>query len=359
MKIGFFSPTINRIGGSEWVTLNMVNAVKSKKHQAIVCSAEKIDSLHIQRFFGRNLSFNVNQWPSLFDPFSLENLYPSLLGSFLLSLKCDLLIDTFSNALTPWADAVYFNGFPKILKLPKGKKGLLFFPYKALLVYSHKRAKTREKILMACSKWAARMTEETTGLNTIVLHPPVSDFFKTDNPENQAKNNLVTTVTRISKDKNPEIIPLIARLVSNDFSFTIIGACKHPEELRILNSIRESVRKLGLQKRVRFELNVPRERQREILRRSKVYLHSTFFEAFGTSIIEAMASGCIPIVPNHGGQREIVPKQQRYNSVDEAASLINSAIANWSPKKAKESAQIADSFSQSRFNKEFLNILQL
>jgi hypothetical protein len=41
MNIGFFSPTINRIGGGEWVTLNMINSLKERGHKIAVCSAWK------------------------------------------------------------------------------------------------------------------------------------------------------------------------------------------------------------------------------------------------------------------------------------------------------------------------------
>lgn len=361
MRIGFFSPTINRIGGGEWVTLNMIYALKAKKHKIVVHSAEKIEPVHIQRFFGHDLRLDeVNYWPSIFDPYNLESIYPNCLKSFLFSLKCDLLIDTFSNALLPWTDVIYFQGPSNAIWLPKGLKGLLFLPYKTLLTHTNKRAKLEEKILMTCSKWSARIIEETTGLHPKVLYPPVSDFFKVKDVNNQPKANVAVTVARISGDKRLDTIPQIAKLISKDVSFVIIGSCKLPQEIKALNLLQESIRKLGVGKKVRVLLNISRERHRDILQSSKIYLHPSLpYETFGISVVEAMSAGCIPVVPDIAGLKETVPKPLRYTSLEEAASLIDASIANWSPRKAQASVYIANKFNQARFRKEFLKIMRL
>lgn len=361
MRIGFFSPTINRVGGGEWVTLNMIHALKAKNHKIVIYSAEKIDPIHIQRFFGHNLYFDeVNQWPSIFDPYNLESIYPNCLKSFLFRVKCDLLIDTFSNDLLPWTDAVYFQGESRVAShLPKGVKGLFFLPYKALLTHTNRHVRPEEKILMTCSKWSAERIEKTAGLHINVLYPPISDFFKVKDINNQPKSDVITAVIRISRDKRPETIPRIAKLVSNDVPFVIIGSCKHEHELNALNNLRESIRKLGMDKKVKVLLNVSRERHREILKRSKIYLHPFSIESFGISIVEAMSAGCVPVVPDCGGPREFVPKQFRYADLEEAASIIDASIANWSPRKALEFVNNADRFSQARFSKEFLKLMKL
>jgi glycosyltransferase involved in cell wall biosynthesis len=361
MRIGFFSPTINRIGGGEWVTLNMIHALKAKKHKILVYSAEKINPYNIQKFFGHNLHFDneVSFWPNIYDPYNPESIYPNLIKSFLFSLKCDLLIDTFSNAVFPWADAVYFQGRPKITRLPKGMKGSLFTPYKAFLTNSIKHVKPDKKTLMACSKYTAKTIEALTGLTVNVLYPPVSDFFKIGN-KLSSKNNTVVTVTRISNDKRPETIPQIAKLAPDNISFVIIGSCRIPSELNVLNNLQEYIRKLGVSEKVKLLLNASREEQREILQKSKVYLHPFVpYEAFGISVIEAMSAGCVPIAPDIAGLKETVPKQLRYTSLEEAASLIEESITNWSPSKAQDSVKIADKFSQAKFCAELLRIMKL
>jgi len=362
MRIGFFSPTINRIGGGEWVTLNMIHALNTRKHEIIVYSAGRIDYDHIRNFFGKSLRIDneVNLWPNLFDPFSLESIYPNLLKSSLFSLKCDLLIDTFSNDLFPWTDAVYYQGTPRTLRLPRNGKRVFFSPYKTFSTSTAKGFRSKGKILMACSNHSARIIETFTRLPVRVLYPPVSDYFKFKNNSTQSRNNCAVTVARIANDKRPDTIPQIAKLASVDVAFTIIGNCKTAYEMGMLQSLRKSIKKLGVEKKVAVLLNVSREKQREILQNSKVYLHPLVpYESFGVSALEAMSAGCIPVVPDIAGLREIAPKELRYKTIEEAASLVDASIDKWSPQIAKEIANSTTRFSQARFEEEFLKIMRL
>jgi glycosyltransferase involved in cell wall biosynthesis len=79
-------------------------------------------------------------------------------------------------------------------------------------------------------------------------------------------------------------------------------------------------------------------------------------EHFGISIVEAMASGCIPIVHNSGGMREFVPVKYRYETVQDAADKINSAINDWSPDKLAETKAIAENFSYANFSRRFMEL---
>ena len=70
-----------------------------------------------------------------------------------------------------------------------------------------------------------------------------------------------------------------------------------------------------------------------------------------------MASGCIPIVHNSGGPKEIVPEDLRYTTVEEAAVKIENAVLGWSAKKSNQMADIAKKFDEKEFSKGFLDVL--
>jgi glycosyltransferase involved in cell wall biosynthesis len=89
---------------------------------------------------------------------------------------------------------------------------------------------------------------------------------------------------------------------------------------------------------------------------AKVYLHTMVGEHFGISIVEAMASGCIPISHNSGGMVEFVPAPNRYETIEEAAEKINNAIAGWSEDKTVEPKQIAEQFSINNFSCRFMQL---
>jgi glycosyltransferase involved in cell wall biosynthesis len=361
MNVGFFCPTLNSIGGGELVALNMIRALEKRNHKVIVYTAKKIDQVNIQNFLGERIHFDkeVTIRPNFSDPYSLQSIYPNLLKSFFFKFKCDLLIDTFSDAIYPWADAVYFQKDARITRLPKGFKGLLFVPYKTFLRNGSGISNHREKILMSCSEYAAKKIGASTGRSVNVLYPPLSNFFKTDD-FTLTRNKRVVTVTRISNDKRPETIPQIAQLLPDNLSFVIVGSCRLPSEIAALKRLQEFIHKFGVGKKVELLINVSREKQREVLQSARIYLHPFVpFEAFGISVVEAMSAGCVPIVPDIGGLKEIVPSQLRYSSLSEAASLVTRFIDNWSPSKAQESARAVDKFSQARFCEKFLRLMRL
>lgn len=59
------------------------------------------------------------------------------------------------------------------------------------------------------------------------------------------------------------------------------------------------------------------------LQSSKYFLHTLENEPFGITAVQAIAAGCIPIVHDSGGQREVVPFDfLRFQSVDEIPEII-------------------------------------
>lgn len=357
MRIGFFSPTINRIGGGEWVTVNMINSLKSAGHEIVVYSAEKIDRNRIFQIFGHELNFDdeVHFWPYVFDPYGGQSVYENTVKSFMFKLKCDLLIDTFSNTILPWSDVVYFQGGALVSYFPKGLKSLFYMPFEKLSYAFGKRSKYKDKIALTCSQYSARWITDVTGHDVDVLYPPVSDFFRADNVHTDSRSNTVVTVSRFSKEKCLEMVPQIAKLTSDNISFVIAGSCRSVDTLV---SIQNRIHELGVERRVKLMPNISRASLKKLLCESKVYLHAAENEPFGVSIVEAMSSGCIPVVHDSGGPKEFVPKHLRYDNAKQVAHLVESCIYKWSPKNAEFFVHISEDFSEEKFSKRFVQIIR-
>ena len=365
LKIGIFCPNINRIGGGQLVAVSMIAALKTKGHKITICSP-KINTTKINSFLGKKLRFDENAtfFPAFFrkvlktevSPYSARNIYIHATESLLLNLKCDLVIDTFSNAVLPWINAVYFQGSPTFYysyPLLKDAASLYSLYYKALLI----KAKKTPRILMTCSKYSAKQLAARTGLRASVLYPPVSRFFRVRNFTANRKN-IIVTVSRFSDEKLLWKIPLIAKLIREDVHFIVTGSCDSPQRHEVLQRISRQIKDLKISRYVKLLPNISRQRLRKILTTAKIYLHTAEAEGFGISIIEAMSSGCIPIVHDSGGPPEFVPKPFRYRKIGEAAVLIQNWMTDWSPKKAKMFLRIADTFSEARFSSEFLRLLR-
>jgi glycosyltransferase involved in cell wall biosynthesis len=137
-----------------------------------------------------------------------------------------------------------------------------------------------------------------------------TDFWKPSKDKEELKESLgfkgvvITTTSRLTKRKRVHVIPEIAKRIKKEHgknvTFLIIG--DGPERDNIERLIREYnvgdiVKLLGRQ---------PREKVREYLGASDIYLSPTVYEAFGIAALEALACGVPVVANNHGGISEIV-----------------------------------------------------
>jgi len=91
----------------------------------------------------------------------------------------------------------------------------------------------------------------------------------------------------------------------------------------------------------------PLRKVRDIIGRAKVYVHSAQNEHFGITVVEAMAAGCVPVVNDSGGPREIVTSDVglRWKTLEEAVHQI-SALAKDEALRRKLSSAAASSSKQ-------------
>jgi hypothetical protein len=73
-------------------------------------------------------------------------------------------------------------------------------------------------------------------------------------------------------------------------------------------------------------------------------------EHFGVSIVEAMADGLIPIVPEIGGPTEFVPKKFHYPTLEQAAETISSYAFDHLAKSTTTEGRLEISNSVSKFS---------
>jgi glycosyltransferase involved in cell wall biosynthesis len=360
MIVGVFHPALNICGGAEWVAVNVINCLKKARYDTLVLTNKRIDQERMQTLFGKKVCADAQMLFPLefFHVTDLHNIYSDFIRTVCLREKCDILIDTYSNALLPGVHLTYVHfpflgrlvGFDRETNAIRKLLNTYYFPY---LLYERKNALNRNRTIFANSKYTMNAIRKITGAPSTILYPPIPrSFFISDCCFD--RENIVVSVDRISPDKKLTMVPQIARLTNKKIRFLIIGLSESSSELnRILNLITLN----GLSDRVKVMTDVPREKVQSILRTSKVFLHTAPYEHFGVSIAEGMASGCIPVVHNSGGPREFVPERFRFNEVTEAARKIEKAVLGSSSEDANECMRIAQRFSEESFSTNFLRIL--
>jgi glycosyltransferase involved in cell wall biosynthesis len=186
-----------------------------------------------------------------------------------------------------------------------------------------------------------RMDRDICG-KVYVLYPPIPirPMDKNSFIESIGKRrNIVLTVSRFSREKRIETIIDIAKNV-NEGEFIIVGSLVDNDYYIYLKRIIEKERVHN----IRLQPNISFEELHSLRTKSKVYLHPMPHEHFGISIVEAMASGCVPIVHRSGGPWHDILEHKEvygyaYSSVAEAAAKIKMLLDD--PKHYIEKALLA------------------
>ena len=154
--------------------------------------------------------------------------------------------------------------------------------------------------------------------------------------------------------KNSEILSKNARLI---IAGSVIGVDdSYVEEL------------INIDPSVEFVFDPTREKLDELYGTSGIFWHAKGFgtdkpldfEHFGMTTVEAMSGGCIPIVIDKGGQREIVTDGCgfRWNTIEELVRQTESVIMGNNAEKLRLNAvRRAHNFSKEMFSEQLSSIL--
>jgi len=166
------------------------------------------------------------------------------------------------------------------------------------------------------------------GCDAQTLHPPVdTDYFALRGE----KENLVVAVGVIQPNKRFEDIIKAMRKVSSEYRLVIMGYHHQNKYYLELQRLTDNI---GLRDRVKIVLDPAREQLRDILSRAKIAVHASRFEPFGISVVEGMASGCVPIVyegATSGPWVDIINKGEfgiGFTTIDELSEKIERIMNN-------------------------------
>lgn len=369
LKVGVFHPPFRPkyFGGSVVVTVSVINALAEAGHDVILFASDSVDQKKIIELLGTRISPLAKEIvkTSFLPPRSLVDVYASAFRLLTLKKKCHVCIDTYSNYVFPWTDVCYLH-FPYInsflfrqhFPYLKNSRGCWREAFNLPYIFFEKNLESySQKLILANSRYTASAIQESLGAKAEVLYPPVSRaFFQEDSqiPNGHSRENLVTSIGRITRDKRMETIPYIAKAVKEkNVRFVIMGFGHDDTTLRIINA---KMKEFNLERKITILKDASRKGILDLLRKTKVYLHPPTLEHFGISIAEAMALGCIPVVYDDGGAKEFVPKEFRYENLDDAAEKVEKAINSWSPKQARRMNSIAERFAEPNFHRNFIKI---
>ena len=123
------------------------------------------------------------------------------------------------------------------------------------------------------------------------------------------RENIFLSIGRIQEQKGQiETIKFLDnfRKVENNFQFYFVGGPSGKTGHAYLENLKQTVSELNLDSHIDFLGNLPQEKVRDLLNKSKLLIHTSKLETFGLVAIEANAMGVPVLTNNNGSLLEII-----------------------------------------------------
>lgn len=236
--------------------------------------------------------------------------------------------------------------------------------------FSLSEIQSYDKIL-AISKYTAKWIKRYWGSNSEMIYPSIE--IEKFSATKQKKNWIVSTGRFFVGGHNKKQLELVK-------SFKNIAKTIPGWELHLIGSVNngkvhqkyfEKVKKEAQGYPIIIHENATFDELKELLSKSKIYWHASgleiseekypvMIEHFGLTIIEAMASGCIPIVINKGGPAEVASKfGLTWNSLEKMEETTVDLINNKEKlnKLQKEVLKDIDIYNLKTFNSKIKKLI--
>lgn len=364
MRIVVVHPRMSVMGGGERVAIHSIKEALREGHE-VYLATEEFDVHMFEDFFGVQ-GFLKNIRLLTYRPFRpiirTAVLYQRLIYQQLRLRKIvskrrafDLILNTAEvsnqpSAKLPTIEYCYFPEYFSHLE-SDGLPGLWEMYYWPAKVFYRDRV-SRVDRLLAVSDFTRQFVREKWRRESTTLYPPCPiDLYSN---LRVSKQDLVVTVGRMVPEKRLELFLEMARKLP-DIEFAIVGSIATD-----MRSYYDWLR-AAAPNNVSFVV-APLRKVSELLGKAKVYIHCAQNEHFGITIVEAMAAGCVPVVNDSGGPREIVSDSVgfRWRHVDEAVGQVSRLIRDEDLRRglSSEAASRASRFGPDAFESGIGSVLR-
>lgn len=229
------------------------------------------------------------------------------------------------------------------------------------------------KQIFVISQFSQQWLKKYWNLGSELLYPPVSvDDFK---PSKKKKNQIVHIGRFFTDGHNKKQLELAQEFIKmcedglSGWELHFIGSIAEGDEhQKYFKKIQQMARKYPIV----FHIDAPFNELKKVLSESKIYWHATGLdvneqtspiklEHFGITTVEAMASGCVPVVIDKGGQSEIVTPESGFTwkTRQELQSMTQQLISDDALRVKMSQAAIERSkyFSKENFKQRLKKLL--
>lgn len=230
---------------------------------------------------------------------------------------------------------IYKSGMLAVLERLKERLALLY-----LTGFSDNR-----RICIFASDYVRRTYEKYTCKGP-VIYPPLLEKIGFNFSD---KEDLILMISRISKEKNIEMIGELSNRI--DSKFVVVGFVTDKNR-KYLEKLKKRFPNLTITP------NASSDEKMRYLGKAKILLHTAINEPYGMTKIEGMAAGCVPLVHNSGGNPENVPSGCTFKDLDEAEQKIIKILRDYNIETAMKMSNFVSKMDVNNFKQQIRQYLQ-
>ena len=320
MRIGIVHSNMDVIGGAEKTTFSLIEALAKSSHSVTLYTTSKINNSKINCLIKRigRLPFPIF-WKILRNIENGKLLKAAENEDVVIIMSGGLSLKHLDIPIVVYCHSTFESDLDYVNSSNSGLKKIYDSFVKKQVLRQLNLLKDKSVHLITNSYYTEQKIKENFGKDSSVIYPPVEQKIS----QNDTKRQGVVTVSRYSPEKNLTFACEVAMKVGA--SYKVIGNAKFQTQYNILNTLTKMCK---TNPKIKLLCNVEKKVITDSLLSSKVYFQ-TSKETFGMAVIEGIAAGCIPIVPNNTANKETVPfTELRYKpgNVNEAQKLITKAL---------------------------------
>lgn len=355
MKIGIYSPYLDTVGGGERYMLSIAE-ILSKEYPVDIFLDTHLATLDIDK---------------------IKEKTSRLLDLDLSEVK--FVKAPFGRGIGIWERSKFLKKYDLLFYLTDGsifysssKKSILHIqsPIKVSNGNFWKKIKKSSwDLIIYNSKFTKENCQKYWGLKSEVIYPPVN----IESFNSRKKKKQILTVGRFFgflKDKKHSLMINTFKKMADsgkvkDWSFHLVGGAGEGDKEYV-----KELQDIAGGYPVYLHPNLPFEELKKMYGESSIYWHAAGFgetdptrmEHFGITTVEAMASGCVPVVINLGGQKEIVEEGVSGLLWDEPEEMESKTMSLMGDEKlteklSKSAQESVRKFSKEEFSKKIKDLL--
>lgn len=381
-NILFLQKSLQPPGGGNAVAAWIIQALKDE-YSITVLTWDAVDTEEINRFYGTSLQSSdftvIRPGPAVLalvrvipDPHGIQRLgfllriWHRIRDRFDLAISADNEMDFGERGIQyfhyPALNELYRYHSVRGRSLKDKTIAVIRYhwrPWRLVSGFSFERMK--QNLTLVNSDWTGIAAKNMYGIDTKTVYPPISGHFP--RVEWKDKSDDIVVIGRFVVEKCLEsLIEIVSNVRRHVPGIQLIFIGTPGSRRQDRQYYRNFLSQVERHDWIQVEEDLSRENMIELISKFRYGLHGFVNEHFGMGVAEMVVAGCLPFLPDGGGQREIVNFQADllYRSRSDAVSKIVATMQ--SPPRQRQLQKSLESmkhrFSVTAFVHEFRSIVQ-